>query len=327
MMQDIHNLLSLHLRNQFKTKEFKIQDITQLKSGWAGDIFSFNVIVDEKIQNRLILKIYEGTQNGVSSIEKECKALASLRKVGYPVPELFSYDISLIEFDKPFLIMERIEGKLLWDVYMQDKEHQSQHMQQFTKLLFDLHSLDVKHIQPDFEVTAPITLIDRELDEISQIIRQYKIFEFEEIYQWLQDKKTFLSDLKPSIMHRDYHPWNVLVDETSNPYVIDWVWGIGDYRFDLAWTVTLMERSGFEQFAAEVYNQYLALMNSPMQDFEYFRVLATLRWILNVTVSIRSGENLREGDVENFRKFIKGIAENAIQMMQNITDIKLVFEI
>ncbi|MDF2821230.1 MAG: putative phosphotransferase enzyme family [Clostridiales bacterium] len=326
-MQDIHNLLSLHLRNQFKTKEFKIQDITQLKSGWAGDIFSFNVIVDEKIQNRLILKIYEGTQNGVSSIEKECKALASLRKVGYPVPELFSYDISLIEFDKPFLIMERIEGKLLWDVYMQDKEHQSQHMQQFTKLLFDLHSLDVKHIQPDFEVTAPITLIDRELDEISQIIRQYKIFEFEEIYQWLQDKKTFLSDLKPSIMHRDYHPWNVLVDETSNPYVIDWVWGIGDYRFDLAWTVTLMERSGFEQFAAEVYNQYLALMNSPMQDFEYFRVLATLRWILNVTVSIRSGENLREGDVENFRKFIKGIAENAIQMMQNITDIKLVFEI
>jgi aminoglycoside phosphotransferase (APT) family kinase protein len=326
-MHDIHNLLSLHLRNQFKTKEFKIEDIAQLKSGWAGDIFSFNVIVDGKIQDKLILKIYEGTQNGISSIEKECKALASLKKVGYPVPELFSYDTTLNEFDKPFLIMERIEGKLLWDIYMEDKEQQSKYMQQFTKLLYDLHSLDVKNIQPDFEVTDPITLIDHELDEISQIIHQYKIFEFEEIYQWLQDKKTSLSDLKPSIMHRDYHPWNVLVDETSNPYVIDWVWGIGDYRFDLAWTVTLMERSGFEQFAAEVYNEYLALMNNPMKDFEYFKVLATLRWILNVTVSIRSGENLREGDVENFRKFIKGIAENAIQLMQSITDIKLVFEI
>lgn len=327
-MQDIHNLLSMHLGKKFETKEVRIQDITKLKSGWAGDIFSFNVGTNLQTPKKLILKIYSGTKSGVTSIEKECQALACLKKIGYSVPQLFSYDVSMKEFDKPFLIMERIEGKSLWEEYTQgDNIKQVQCIRQFTKLLFELHSIEVKVIQPDFEGSQLITLIDHELEEITQIMHQYKLREFQDILQWLESEKRSIGNRKPCILHRDYHPWNVLVEESIEFYVIDWVWGIGDYRFDLAWTVTLMERSGFEQFADQVYKEYVTLLDGPIKDFNYFKVLATLRWILNVTGSIQSGENLREGEVENFRSFINPLLNKATSMMQDITNISVEFQL
>lgn len=316
------------LKNYFRStlpdgNNFSVQAFKVLKSGWAGDIYSFNLVnYDRNIDEQLVLKIYNSSKDGVYSIEKEGRALETLNKLEFPVPKIFKYDTSLNYFGRPFIIMEEVKGSLLWEEYIKADENKKKILlEYFTRLLFKLHSIEIANIDPDYDFESKQLSIDNELNEIEEIIYGQKLLELNEVYQWLIDNKKHINNLKPAILHRDYHPWNVIVTPSGSCRVIDWVWGIGDYRFDLAWTVTLMERSGFSQFAVEVFESYSKLCKYKIDNFEYFKVLATLRWLLNVTSSIKTGENLREGTAEEFKDFLEMPIKNALQMIKNITNI------
>lgn len=302
-----------------------IQAIKRLKSGWAGDIYSFHLLsTDRAIDRNLILKIYSATETGIYSIERESKALKVLRREGLPVPQLFYSDTSLKYLGRPFIIMESIQGNLMWDEYTAADESRKTVLEKtFAGLLFHLHSIDVKSIAPNFKTEDTSLLIKREMKEIKKIIDTLKLHEYNDLYKWLASNEKNVQHLKPAILHRDYHPWNVIKNTDNSFYVIDWVWGIGDYRFDLAWTVSLMERSGFKQFATKTFDAYSELFKGDIENFEYFKVLATLRWLLNVTSSIKSGTNLREGTKEEFESFLKVPTKNALDMIKDITDISV----
>lgn len=316
--------LLVYLKGQFPdNKNLFIQAFIKLKSGWAGDIYSFNLLNSDKTINKnLILKIYSSSEMGIYSIEKESIALNKLHREGFPVPELFYYATSLKYLGRPFIIMESIQGNLLWDVYTKADENKKISLEKtFAGLLFQLHSIDVQTIQSNFKQENTELLIKSELYEIKEIIDKLKLYEFNSIYQWLVAKEKAIQNLKPAILHRDFHPWNVIEGNNGIYYVIDWVWGIGDYRFDLAWTITLMERSGFESFASNAFAAYAKLSRDRIENFEYFKVLATLRWLLNVTASIKSGTNLREGTKDEFKSFLEVPIKNALLMLKNITNI------
>jgi hypothetical protein len=101
--------------------------------------------------------------------------------------------------------------------------------------------------------------------------------------------------------------------------VIDLIWGIGDYRFDLAWTCTLMERSGFDDFSAAVLTQYKEFKQAKIDHFEYFKVLATLRWIMNVTTSLKIGNNLNQTRAAEFNDFILPLIKKGVETIHEIT--------
>lgn len=314
----------LNGQNPNNTKLY-VDSMQKLKSGWAGDIYSFHLLSDDKaIDKNLILKIYSATEMGIYSIEKESIALKLLHKESLPVPKLFYSDTSLKYLGRPFIIMETIQGDLLWDEYnVADESRKTVLVKTFASLLFQLHSIDVKSIAPNFKTEDTSLLISKEMEEIKKIIAALKLHEYNDLYKWLTYNQKNVQHLKPAILHRDYHPWNVIKNTDNLFYVIDWVWGIGDYRFDLAWTVTLMERSGFEQFAQKTFDAYCEFFKGDIENFEYFKVLATLRWLLNVTSSIKSGTNLREGTKEEFESFLKVPIKNALDMIKKITDISV----
>lgn len=320
----LSNTLLAYLIGQISDNNgLNIQAMKKLKSGWAGDIYSFHLTnIDKTIDKNLILKIYSATETGIYSIEKESTALRKLYCKGFPVPQLFYSDTSLKYLNRPFIIMEAIQGDLLWDAYINADESQKACLEKtFAGLLFELHSIDVRVIEPDFKPENTSVLINSELQEIKNMIDNLNLYKLNAVYQWLAYNKKTIHNLKPAILHRDYHPWNIIGNQNGFYYVIDWVWGIGDYRFDLAWTVTLMERSGFEEFSKKTFEAYSALCKNSIENFEYFKVLATLRWLLNVTSSIKSGTNLREGTKDEFESFLQVPIKNALDMIKNITDI------
>ena len=61
-----------------------------------------------------------------------------------------------------------------------------------------------------------------------------------------------------------------------------------------------MERSGFEEFSQKVFKKYAELKNENIDNFEYFKVFSTLRWLINVIISLKTGENLNETRNEEF---------------------------
>ena len=84
-----------------------------------------------------------------------------------------------------------------------------------------------------------------------------------------------------------------------------------------------MERSGFEDFSQNVLKKYKELKNENINNFEYFKVFSTLRWLINVMISLKTGENLNETRNKEFEKFVSPLIQKGIRSIQEITFIQI----
>jgi Predicted aminoglycoside phosphotransferase len=307
MYEDIENRLAT-----------KIQEIKVLKSGWAGEIISLKC---KDNMQKYVVKTYNSSKNGLENIKQEWKGLNLLYNANYPVPRPI---ISDFMNEKPYIVMEEVEGDNLWNCYqILSGEGKEQLLEKFVKAFFELHALDVSIVDKELAKNSTSSFIEKEINDIKKLAEENKLEYFNQIIDWLQKEKVNIIGQKLSIIHRDYHPWNVIVDSNEKIYVIDLLWGVGDYRFDLAWTYTLMERSGFEEFCQSVLKKYKKLKNENINNFEYFKVFSTLRWLINVLISLKTGENLNETRNKEFENFVCPLIQKGIRSIQVITGIQI----
>lgn len=298
----------------------KIQDIKVLKSGWAGEIISLKF---KDNTQKYVVKTYSSSKSGLENIKQEWKGLSLLYNANYPVPRPIMSDFLN---EKPYIVMEEIQGENLWTCYKTlSKEDRDELLERFVKVFLELHMLDVSIVDKELVKASTASFIENEINEIEKLVEENKLECFTQIIDWLQKEKVTIIGEKLSIIHRDYHPWNVIVDNNEKLYVIDLLWGIGDYRFDLAWTYTLMERSGFEDFSQNMFKKYKELRNENINDFEYFKVFSTLRWLINVTISLKTGENLNETRNKEFENFIYPLIQKGIRSIEEITGIQITY--
>ncbi|SFD25545.1 phosphotransferase family protein [Clostridium uliginosum] len=296
----------------------KIEDVKILKSGWAGEIISLK---SKDNDQRYVIKTYNSSKNALENIKQEWAGLNFLYKANYPVPKPINCDFSN---EKPYIVMEEIEGENLWTCYENlSKEDKEQLLDKFIKVFFELHELDISIVNKELVKDSTTSFIKKEINEIKELVKENNLDGFTQIIDWLDTEKMNIVSHKLSIIHRDYHPWNVIVDNNEKLYVIDLLWGIGDYRFDLAWTCTLMERSGFEEFSQKVFKKYTELKTENIDNFEYFKVFSTSRWLINVIISLKTGENLNETRNEEFKKFISPLIQKGLSLIQEITQIRV----
>lgn len=307
MYQDIENRLGA-----------KIQETKVLKSGWAGEIISLKC---KDNTQKYVIKTYNSSKNGLENIKQEWKGLNLLYNANYPVPRPIMSDFAN---EKPFIVMEEVEGDNLWNCYqILCYEGKEKLLEKFVKAFFDLHALDVSIVDKELGKDCTSTFVEKEINDIKILVEENKLEYFNQIIDWLQKEKVNIIGEKLSIIHRDYHPWNVVVDSNEKIYVVDLLWGVGDYRFDLAWTYTLMERSGFEEFSQSVLKKYIMLKNENINNFEYFKAFSTVRWLINVIISIKTGENLNETRNQEFENFVWPLIQKGIRSIQEITGIKI----
>lgn len=307
MYTDIENKLGI-----------KIDSMKVLKSGWAGEIVSVKF---EDRSQKYVVKTYNSSKNGIQNIEHEWVGLNFLYKANYPVPKPI---LGNFDDETPYILMEQIEGENLWTVYESASEETRQVLlNHFITVFFRLHMLDCA-IAGGSPLKDTFEFIEKELTQVETLAAENGSSHFEPIVHWLRREKSGVSDEKLSILHRDYHPWNVLVDAENDIYVVDLIWGIGDYRFDLAWLCTLMERSGFQNFSAAAFAKYQDLKAHSVENFDYFKVLATTRWLVNVTGSLKTGDNLNETRTAEFNDFIAPLIKNGLQTIYEITRVEIV---
>lgn len=220
--------------------------------------------------------------------------------------------------------MEEIAGKSFWTIYQKSsKSGQQKLVADFVWTLYCLHRLDssIADHQPREESSQ--AFVEKELGEIETLIDENHLEGFTRIIDWLRQEMGKVLPEKLAIIHRDYHPWNVIVDRKKKIYVVDLIWGIGDYRFDLAWLCTLMERSGFDDFSQAVLIKYKEFEQGEIDNFDYFKVLATLRWLVNVTSSLKTGENLNQTRNSEFLDFVLPLIKNGMRMISEITRLEI----
>ena len=97
------------------------------------------------------------------------------------------------------------------------------------------------------------------------------------------------------IIHGDFHLRNIL-EKNGRYTVIDWTNGqLGDPRYDLAWSLTLLKIYVSDHAANAFRSAYLLDNGIPQKELEVFEALACLRWILlNRSDGVPKGPNIIE---------------------------------
>ncbi|MEZ0493636.1 phosphotransferase family protein [Kineococcus sp. TBRC 1896] len=299
--------------------------LQEVSGGWASSLYTVDLHPNEVSAApavRLVLKTYTPDEDGRAHAAREWTALEQLRAVDHPVPRAVLLETDLDHLGRPFVLMEHVAGLALWQAHeAADPSTQAQLVSAFTAALTALHALDPRLLEPTATDQGEYDHVERELAQLHRDSAGVAWAGLSDVLGWLHERRHLVPCPRPVVLHRDYHPWNVLVDGSGRLWVLDWDWRIGDPRFDLAWTCTLMQRSGFDAFAQAVRREYASItgIGVPLEEWAYFEVVTTVRWLLNVLPSIESGSRLDAATRAEFRAFLTGPVRQARALLRTRT--------
>jgi len=278
--------------------DVKVRDVVNITTGWESEVYSFDVDVEygrpeERRHERLILRIYPGDDAEAKSA-REFYGMRQLHKAGYPVPQVLILESENSPFGQPFVIMERIEGQELAPLmFGAPKERQQRLLTLFCELFVRLHRLDWRpstcHVTCG-DMDDPYAPVDRELNRWRAYLDRFQSSAFLEVLEWLESRREQVPCLRPSPVHWDYHPGNVLLRDDGSGVVIDWTQlDISDPRFDLAWTLVLINSYRGSEWRERILREYERLAEAPVQQIEYFEAAACFKRLGSVVVSLLHG--------------------------------------
>lgn len=263
-----------------------------LNDGFAGEVTLLETLDGQKY----VHKAY--SHNSSLDINNEWNTLVFLYNQGYSVPKP-------IKRSKNGLYMQYIDNGTFWKTYEKADKHSGLDMIiKFTKLLNGLHAIKLL----DVDISSTYSFIHKELSDIKYIIDKHHLKDISKVVDRLEILSAGIKEQKHCYLHRDYHPWNVLLDKDGKMYVIDLVLTFGDSRFDVAWTYALMSRSGYNEFADMFLTEYIKLESTILNDFSFFMLLVNVRWLANVKASLmlKNSDNYDQKAKSDFlQKMIK----------------------
>jgi aminoglycoside phosphotransferase (APT) family kinase protein len=297
MIPDLESLLqrycSSKLRNKFGVR---VRGISDSKSGVESDIYFFLIehgLAQERQTEELVLRIYTRV-DAYDKSQHEFIAMRRLREAGYPVPLVLAVERDNSPFKQPFMIMERIVGQEMWQLLNDSsQQRQKEVLTHLSRLLVQLHSLECKPFvneQNQYKRAGRSVFVDRWLESLRPVLVRFPIVGLEPVFEWLVSRREAVPCLKPSLVHSDFHPGNVLVRDDGSAVVLDWTGlDISDARFDLAHTLLLLSCIANSEWRDIVLGAYEEFSDAPVEQLAYFDVAACFRWFLALTVSMRYG--------------------------------------
>ena len=279
-----------------KAQDLTISDPSRISEGWETEIYSFDADYhsEKKTFHRpLILRIFPGQGTGRQAI-KEFEAMNRLHRAGYPVPLVLHQGGEDSPFGKSFILMERITGRNLWSfMFRSETDNTQQLLDQFCDLFIQLHELDWSTVTGEtfsYVEGDPYQFVDRWLQDAQEYGQRFEISGFDAHFEWLQERRHTVPCFRPSLIHYDFHPANILIREDGSAVVIDWSgFDLTDSRYDLAWTLLLV--GSYESMASRdrLLRSYESKSGAPAKQLPFFEVSACLRRLSIILVSLRGG--------------------------------------
>jgi aminoglycoside phosphotransferase (APT) family kinase protein len=274
------------------TKVIGLEDITV---GWETQIVAFELITPDGKSLDLVARIYPSPGAGWKA-EHEFNVMHRLDAVGYPVPCVYIYDSGVETLGSPFLIMERIMGGTLWDVFFASpKEKRGEVLVTNSRLMAQLHAVPPSKVFPDYNQSHTRHRISERVRDESEKLREYGLDHvFSPLIEWLLENVNGLSESPLCPIHTDFHPRNVLLRPDGSLAVIDWgTCTVGDFREDLSWTALLSGTFVDDSLMDAVYNSYGQASGRSLVDLSYFEAYSGLGRLADLAVSMKAGAAAR----------------------------------
>jgi aminoglycoside phosphotransferase (APT) family kinase protein len=277
-----------------------VRNVELVGSGWESEIIGF--VADLPTGPlQLVLRMYTGDR-GEAKAELEGNGMRRLHAAGFPVPRIHHQEKSQEPLGRPFLLMDRVDGTDIWGMFGDERSDEATRIQHsFGDLLVQLHRID-----PNLLSSAggedPHGHIRMTLGEWRTVANGIGRDEFA-ILDWFEDQVSSLTPLPPSVTHNDFHPGNILRAHDGTMTVLDWTGvRVSDPRFDLAWTLLLLELYAAADARTRVQSWYESQVPAP--DLEFFTAAAILRRLFSLVVSLTAGPEalgMRSGVEEQMR--------------------------
>ena len=191
--------LQTYLQSLYPEKRgIAVRDLTNISTGWESDIYRFTLEYDgaqhcsgqQSQQEQRVLRLYPGDDaRGKSTAE--FNSMQALQRAGYPVPRVDHLEIDNSPFGQPFMLMEYIQGEMMWDRMCNGSHEEREVMLRlFCRLFVQLHQLDWRQYTADpskDDHGDPYVFIDRQLADFQWAARELPIEGFLPLLRWLEE--------------------------------------------------------------------------------------------------------------------------------------------
>lgn len=304
----------------------------EISSGWESDVYAFDLRSDAQQGSEpeaLVLRVYPGV-DALEKSEREFKALRRLHRTGYPVPEVLLLVQAPSPFGRPFLIMERAPGHGMWhETFNGPEARQRARFQLFCQLFVALHRIDWRRLVDKGDISFesdPYVFVDRFLALFRTYIERFQQPGYEPVLAWLAARRDAVPCDRPTGIHWDFHPENILLAEDGSVTVIDWTgFEVSDPRFDLAWTMTLVGSQEGEGVRRRILEAYASIAGHQIEEIAFFEVVAAARRLASVTISLAAGAEqlgMRQG-AETMMLRHRGPLSKVYARLQTLTGIRV----
>lgn len=297
MIETINNQLEKYLARKFPDRfDLKVKYFQEITSGWESEMYSCELSYEslhEQHQEKLVLRIYPG-DDAYEKSANEYFNMLKLHEAGYPVPHVKLLELDASPFERPFVLMEYIDGKDLWAVLDKASVKKGRELlSQFCELFVRLHNLDWRpfsNSQDNIHQGGGDVSIDSWLSTAGEMIQRYHRHELSPYLSWMREHRHTVKRQRTAVVHYDFHPSNILLRIDGSMVVVDWTGlQVTDARFDLAWTVLLARMYAGERVSDQILSEYEHHNGDKIQGLEIFIVAAILRRLFSVIVSIEQG--------------------------------------
>lgn len=268
-----------------------VSGLAPLSAGWETDVYGF--VAGGK---PLVLRVYSGGDVWKRAAA-EARALQLLHSLSYPVPRLAAFGEDPALFGGAYLIMERIDGQVMWRHYG-DATRAPAQMRTFCSLLHRLHGLDAGAFGLDTPSTFDLSILRLLAGELRE--------PFEPVFALLERQEPFVGRERRSLIHGDFHHENILIGPGEAPYVIDWSCAaLEDPRADVAQSIVLAITNGSPDLARLIQSGYAELNGGPLPHLDHFMLRALARRVMTIVVTMVCGSGaigLRPGLEHELRK-------------------------
>jgi aminoglycoside phosphotransferase (APT) family kinase protein len=314
--------------------------LTNITNGWESDIYAFDLAYShdgQPLTEALVLRLHAGEAAHLKAAH-EARTLRQLGAAGYPVPQVLAVLAEAEALGRPGLVMERVPGEPMWEVLNRSTGAAAAALiDEFGRLFVQLHRLDwhpfaalfahdltrawADRLPPD-----PYAFADQTLADARRLISAYPQFGLAPLVEWLATRREDVPCPAPAVVHRDFHPANILLRPDGRVAVIDWTAAtVTDPREDLAWTLLLAGSYAGPEVQAAILAAYERHAGGPVEALDWFEVLACGRRLSDVAISLTQGaeqRGMRAGAVALMRQQL-GPVRHALGRLQALAALRL----
>jgi aminoglycoside phosphotransferase (APT) family kinase protein len=321
MNMPVENKYAIELQNELVREgiispDSEIELYAQVQEGTDTTIFEIGF---KNHNARYIQRILRPTTSREAA-EFEFTNQTILFKNGINVPETYFIKHPPNLYDRTYYVMQKIQGRGLNEILLQNPEKFEEYGNKYIYEMTRIHSIDPR-LFPNIPILDieknPYAAIDQSLAQVKSRIRRYpkQLAELAKIIDWLDDNKTKSPCEELVVVHGDYHPFNIVVDEQETFQILDWTGiNISDFRRDLSFATVVLSGGSGKDFVPMVVSKYEEFIGKEVKNLQYFMILSSvwnlLRWYSGITNPAITGET------EETMEFFKSIPEYPLLIVE-----------